>query len=335
MHTLVGAGATEGAMDAANLLKPALARGTLHCIGATTLNEHKLHIEKDQALARRFQPVMVKEPSCDETIAILRGLKEKYEIFHGVHITEKALHAAAYLSHRYISDRKLPDKAIDLIDEAASLIRMQLDSRPLPIDSMERELKSLMIKQEAKPSENTAKKIATLKEKLSTMQNKWEQEKKLLKTLKTKKNALEKLKFSEEEAERIAEYSRVAEIRYQEIPQVQKELEEATKALDSLKDRLLQEDVDENLIAQVVEKWTHIPVEKMLEEEGQKLLHLEENLQKSVIGQLSAITAISDAIRRARTGLSDPNRPLGVFSISWPYWGRKNPTSQSPCKRTF
>jgi len=322
IHTLIGAGATEGAMDAANLLKPALARGTLHCIGATTLKEHQKYIEKDQALARRFQPVMVEEPSFDEAVAILRGLKERYEIFHGVHITEKALHAAVRLSTRYIADRQLPDKAIDLIDEAASLIRMQLDSRPLPIDKLERELKGLMIKQEAIKAEggknSLEKDIAGVKEKLSLMQSKWDQEKTLLQTLKQKKDQLEKLKFSEEEAERVADYNKVAQIRYQDIPKVEGELDHAQKALEGQKDRLLQEEVDENLIAQIVEKWTKIPVEKMLEEEGNKLLNLEKNLQASVVGQSVPIEAISDAIRRSRTGLSDPFRPLGVFLFLGP-----------------
>lgn len=324
VHTLIGAGANEGAMDAANLLKPALARGTLHCIGATTLKEHQKYIEKDQALARRFQPVMVEEPSFDETVAILRGLKERYEIFHGVHITEKALHAAVKLSDRYISDRQLPDKAIDLIDEGASLIRMQLDSRPLPIDKLERELKGLMIKQEADKAEEVKsdpslnKTIASLKEKLSLIQSKWSHEKALLETLKKKKNELEKLKFSEEEAERIADYNRVAQIRYQDIPKVEKELKDAQKALDKQKDRLLQEEVDEYLIAQIVEKWTKIPVNKMLEEEGDRLLNLEKSLQMSVVGQSGPIESISDAIRRSRTGLSDPYRPLGVFLFLGP-----------------
>lgn len=324
VHTLIGAGATEGAMDAANLLKPALARGTLHCIGATTLQEHQKYIEKDQALARRFQPVMVLEPNYDEAVAILRGLKEKYEIFHGVHITEKALHAAVKLSSRYISDRQLPDKAIDLIDEAASLIRMQLDSRPLPIDNLERELKGYMIKQEAlkrdeaKKDEKLEAKISSVKEKLSSMQSRWDHEKGLLETLKQKKNKLEQLKFVEEEAERVADYNQVAELRYNEIPKIQEEIKKAQEALYNQKDRLLQEEVDENLIAQIVAKWTKIPVEKMLTEEGEKLLHLEDKLQKAVVGQPFATEAVSDAIRRSRTGLSDPLRPLGVFLFLGP-----------------
>lgn len=328
VHTLIGAGGQEGAMDAANLLKPALARGTLHCIGATTLKEHQKYIEKDQALARRFQPVFVQEPSYDEAVAILRGLKERYEIFHGVHITEKALHAAVKLSSRYIADRFLPDKAIDLIDEAASLIRMQLDSRPLPIDNLERELKTLKIKLEAvKKDESTPekekflsleKKISSVQEKLGAMQGKWEHEKKLLETLKKKKDHLEKQKFFEEEAERVADYNKVAEIRYNKIPKTKGEIEKAQSDLNHLGNRLLQEEVDEQLIAQIVSKWTKIPVEKMIEEESKKLLDLEKSLSKSVVGQPFAIESISDAIRRSRTGLSDPQSPLGVFLFLGP-----------------
>lgn len=328
VHTLIGAGSTEGAMDAANLLKPALARGTLHCIGATTLNEHQKYIEKDAALARRFQPVFVNEPSFEDAISILRGLKERYEIFHGVRITEKAIIAAVKLSTRYITDRFLPDKAIDLIDEAASLIRMQLASRPLPIDSLQRELSSLIIKQEALKKEDNdkskkehthlEKKIAQVKEELSILQSKWDREKTLLATLKKKKNEIERLRFSEEEAERVSNYNKVAEIRYNEIPKVEKELKNTQDALNHLDNRLLQEEVDEHLIAQIVSKWTKIPVEKMLEKEGKKLLHLEESLSKTVIGQTYSIKAISEAIQRSRTGLNDPHRPLGVFLFIGP-----------------
>ncbi len=321
VHTLVGAGASEGAMDAANLLKPALARGTLHCIGATTLAEYQKYIEKDAALERRFQPVLIEEPSLDDAIAILRGLKERYEIYHGVHITEAALHAAVFLSHRYISDRQLPDKAIDLIDEAASMIRLQLGSVPLPIDRKERELATLIVKQEALKREGLPaddKEIAQLKEELSGLRIRWDQEKKLIEELKTKKDQLEKLKFQEEEAERAVDYNKVAELRYSRIPALKKELEEAQKKLGGQKDRLLQEEVDESLIAQIVSKWTGVPVQKMLEGEAQKLLHLEQDLQASVIGQNAAITAVSEAIRRSRAGLSDPNRPIGVFLFVGP-----------------
>ncbi len=295
VHTLVGAGSTEGAMDAANLLKPALARGTLHCIGATTLNEYQKHIEKDAALERRFQPVMVNEPTVEDSIAILRGLRERYEIFHGVHITESAIHSAVFLSHRYITERHLPDKAIDLIDEAASLIRMQLGSRPLPIDNKERELASLIVEQEAMRRENTSlakndvekldARIAKIKEELSILRQQWEQEKKIIEGLKEKKDRLEKMRFQEEEADRKADYNRVAELRYNSIPQLQKEIEELQKCLEEKPNRLLQEEVDDHLIAQVVSKWTGVPVYKMLEGEAQRLLHLEEEIGKRVVGQ--------------------------------------------------
>ncbi|MDP1880572.1 MAG: AAA family ATPase [Parachlamydiaceae bacterium] len=328
VHTLIGAGATEGAMDAANLLKPALARGSLHCIGATTLNEYQKYIERDAALERRFQPVMINEPSIEDSIAILRGLRERYEIFHGVHITESAIHSAVILSARYITDRQLPDKAIDLIDEAASLIRMQLGSRPLPIDNKERELAGLIVEQEALKRENTpigkneaAKleaRIAEIKEELSVLRQQWGQEKKIIETLKEKKNQLEQLRFQEEEAERKADYNRVAELRYNIIPKLQKELEETQKQLDEKPNRLLQEEVDEQLIAHILAKWTGIPVNKMLEGEAERLLHLEKELEKRVIGQDLAVTAVSEAIRRSRSGLSDPGRPMGVFLFVGP-----------------
>lgn len=328
VHTLVGAGATEGAMDAANLLKPALARGTLHCIGATTLNEYKKYIEKDAALERRFQPVLIEEPSLEDAIAILRGLRERYEIYHGVRITEGAIHAAVFLSHRYISDRQLPDKAIDLIDEAASLIRMQIGSRPLPIDTKERELASLIVEREALKRENspTAKseadkleaRIAEIKEELVVLKQQWEAEKELLNKVKEKKDTLERLRFQEEDYERRADYNKVAELRYQTIPQLQKEIEDAEQLLRDKKVRLLQEEVDEHLIAHIVSKWTGIPVQRMVEGEAQKLLHLEKELSKRVVGQDMAIEAISEAIRRSRSGLSDPNRPVGSFLFLGP-----------------
>ena len=328
VHTLVGAGAAEGAMDAANLLKPALARGTLHCIGATTLNEYQKHIEKDPALERRFQTVLVQEPSLEDAIAILRGLKERYEIYHGVHITEEALHAAVFLSSRYITDRRLPDKAIDLIDEAASLIRMQLGSLPLPIDIKERELSSLIVKQEALKREDSpsakaeaqklSARIASLQEELKTLRERWNGEKKVIESLKEKKNALETLRFQEEEAERAADYNRVAELRYSQIPKMKAELEEAQKTLYNQPNRLLQEEVDEPLIAQIVAKWTGIPVNRMLEGEAKRLLELEKTLGERVVGQSFAIHAVSEAIRRSRSGLNDPARPMGVFLFVGP-----------------
>lgn len=326
VHTLIGAGATEGSMDAANLLKPALARGTLHCIGATTLSEYQKYIEKDAALERRFQPVMVLEPSLEDSMSILRGLRERYEIFHGVRITEGAIHAAVYLSYRYIPDRRLPDKAIDLIDEAASLIKMQLGSRPLPIDQKERELSSLIVQQEALRREQGSKadieklevKISQIKEDLKLLRQRWDSEKAILQTVKEKKDQLERMRFQEEELERKAEYNEVAILRYQKIPELQKEIEEAEKKLNEKSDRLLQEEVDENLIAHIVSKWTGIPVTKMLEGETQRLLHLEEELGKRVIGQKFAIQAVSEAIQRSRSGLSDPGRPMGVFLFLGP-----------------
>jgi len=345
VHTLVGAGATEGAMDAANLLKPALARGTLHCIGATTLNEFQKHIEKDAALERRFQPVMVNEPSLEDSIAILRGLRERYEIFHGVRITESALHAAVFLSYRYITDRQLPDKAIDLIDEAASLIKMQLGSRPLPIDHKERELSSLIVEQEALRRENTAPakaevarleaKIAEIKEELSILRQQWEQEKKLIQTLKDKKNKLEQLRFQEEDCERKADYNKVAELRYKAIPELQKEIEATQKQLNEKPNRLLQEEVDENLIAHIVSKWTGIPVQKMLEGEAKRLLHLEQELEKRVVGQDFAVKSVSEAIRRSRSGLSDPGRPMGAFLFLGPTGVGKTELAKALAEQLF
>lgn len=326
VHTLVGAGATEGAMDAANLLKPALARGTLHCIGATTLNEYKKYIEKDPALERRFQPVTVQEPSVEDAIAIMRGLRERYENFHGVKITEGAIAAAVTLSHRYISDRFLPDKAIDLIDEAASMIRMQIGSRPLPIDQKERELSQLIVKLEGlkrekgKESdiEKLEKEIASLKDELNTLTERWNQEKEHLKHLKEKKGKLEDLRFQEQDAERSADYNKVAELRYSAIPALEAEIETEEQALGQSNGRLLKEEVDEHLIAQIVSKWTGVPVQKMLSAEAEKLLHLEETLEKRVVGQPIATTAVSEAIRRSRSGLADPRRPIGVFLFVGP-----------------
>lgn len=345
VHTLIGAGAAEGAMDAANLLKPALARGTLHCIGATTINEYQKHIEKDAALERRFQPVMILEPTIEDAIAILRGLKERYEIYHGVRITEAALHAAVFLSDRYITDRRLPDKAIDLIDEAASLIRMQLGSRPLPIDTKERELSQLIVKQQALKHEGTEsakieiqeleKKIATLNEELSLLRTRWNREKEILSKVKAKKDQLEKLRFQEEEAERIADYKKVAEIRYSQIPTLLKEIEEEEKELKNKENRLLQEEVDEYLIAQIVSKWTGIPVQKMLEGEAERLLKLEDFLEKRVVGQYFAVHAISEAIRASRAGLHDPERPIGVFLFLGPTGVGKTELAKALAEQLF
>jgi ATP-dependent Clp protease ATP-binding subunit ClpB len=345
VHTLVGAGASEGGADAANLLKPALARGILHCIGATTLNEYKKYIEKDPALERRFQPVVIAEPTLEDAIAILRGLKERYEIFHGVHITEEALSAAVMLSDRYISDRQLPDKAIDLIDEAASMIRLQIGSRPLPIDRKERELSMLIVKQEGLKREDTElarsqmqeleQKISQVKEELSGLSARWQSEKQWIEIVKEKKNTLEKLKFQEEEAERLLDYNKVAEIRYSKIPALKKELEDAKASLESIPQRLLQEEVDKELIAQIVSRWTGIPVQKMLEAESKKLLHLENTLSQRVIGQSFAIEAISEAIRRSRAGLADPSRPVGVFLFAGPTGVGKTELAKALAEQLF
>lgn len=328
VHTLVGAGASDGAMDAANLLKPALARGTLHCIGATTLNEYQKHIEKDPALERRFQTVLIQEPSAEDAIAILRGLKERYEIYHGVHITESALSAAVLLSIRYIPDRRLPDKAIDLIDEAASMIRLQIGSLPLPIEIKERELSSLIVKEEGLKREESAasveergklaQKIGSLKEELASLKEQWGQEKKLIERVKEKKDVVEKLRFQEEELERGADYNKVAELRYSKIPQLKKELKEAQEALLAKPNRLLQEEVNEPLIAEIVAKWTGIPVSRMLEKETKRLLSLEKVLQERVVGQEVAIGCVAEAVRRSRSGLNDPLRPTGVFLFVGP-----------------
>ena len=323
VHTLVGAGATEGAMDAANLLKPTLARGTLHCIGATTLNEYQKYIEKDPALERRFQPILIEEPSVEDGVSILRGLKERYENYHGVRITEAALHAAVVLSQRYIPDRKLPDKAIDLIDEAASLIQMQMGSCPLPIDSKERELKNLIVKQEALKREKNAAarteskvlvaQVTKVQEELAVLKERWNQEKKIIDELNAKKAQIETFKFQEEEAERASDFNKVAEIRYNSIPLLEKEIQKQEELLKQQEQRLLQEEVDDNLIAEIVAKWTGIPVSKMLEGETERLLHLESILEKRVVGQRFAVSVVSEAIRRSRARLSDPHRPIGVF----------------------
>ena len=345
VHTLIGAGATEGAMDAANLLKPALARGTLHCIGATTLNEYQKHIEKDAALERRFQPVQVDEPTQEEAVAILRGLREKYEIFHGVRITEAALHASVFLSSRYITDRFLPDKAIDLIDEAASLIKMQIGSRPLPIDTKERELARLIVEQEALRREGTEsakseeakleERIAGIKEEVATLQQQWDQEKGLIDKLNETKNQLEQLRFQEEEAERQADYNKVAELRYKGIPEVEAALEKVQAQLEKKSHRLLQEEVDDGLIAEIVSKWTGIPVSKMLEGEAERLLHLESELEERVVGQDVAVTAVSEAIRRSRAGLSDPNRPMGAFLFLGPTGVGKTELAKALAQQLF
>lgn len=322
IHTLVGAGATEGSMDAANILKPSLARGELHAIGATTLTEYRKYIEKDKALERRLQTVLVGEPSVEDTVSILRGLQERYEVHHGVRITDAAIVAAAELSHRYISDRFLPDKAIDLIDEAASRLRLQIDSMPEELDSIERQIRQLEIEREALKREKdesklkgNEKELANLEEKRKAMRSQWDLEKGLIQKTREMKQAIETARNEAEKAEREGQYEKVAELRYGTIAQLEKEMIETKKELDDIQQNnsLLKEQVEAEEIADIVSRWTGIPVSKMLSSERQKLLKLEEELHKRVIGQDQAIEAVSDAVRRARAGLQDEERPIGSF----------------------
>ncbi len=331
IHTLVGAGRAEGAIDAANMLKPALARGTLRCIGATTLDEYRKYIEKDAALERRFQPVYVKEPSVEDTIAILRGLKERYEVHHGVRIKDSALIAAAVLSHRYITGRFLPDKAIDLIDEAASRLRIEIDSRPQEIDEIERRILQLEIERQALTKETDEasmerlkkieKELAELREKSAALTARWQREKEIIMKIREIKAKIEELKNEEARAQREGNLQRAAEIRYGEIPKLQKQLEEENKKLEELKKEgklLLKEEVDEEDIAEIVSKWTGIPVARLMEGEAEKLVHMEERLKQRVVGQDEAVALVSAAIRRARAGIADPNKPIGVFMFIGP-----------------
>jgi ATP-dependent Clp protease ATP-binding subunit ClpB len=328
LHTLVGAGKAEGAIDAANMLKPALARGELRCIGATTLDEYRKYIEKDPALERRFQPVYVGEPDVTDTIAILRGLKERYEVHHGVRIKDTALVAAATLSDRYITERFLPDKAIDLIDEAASKLRTELDSRPAEIDEVDRRLRQLEVERQALLKEDdqaSRERLARLdeeknrtEERLAKLQAQWEEEKNLIEQSRLIKKRIEQARNEEEIAERNADFTRVAEIRYGIIPGLQKELAELKTRLENKGSRLLKEEVDEQDVAEIVAKWTGIPVSRMLEGETEKLIRLEENLHRRVVGQHHAVSAVADAIRRARAGIGDPHRPMGSFLFLGP-----------------
>ena len=321
LHTIVGAGAAEGAVDAANLLKPMLARGELRCVGATTLDEYRKHIEKDAALERRFQPVFVGEPSVADTIAILRGLKERYEAHHGVRIRDAALVAAAVLSHRYIADRFLPDKAIDLVDEAASRLRMEIDSSPLELDAAERRVRQLEIElaamaKESKPvREPLERELAEAQEARNELAARWAQEKGVLERVKEITRRIDELKMEAERAERQGELQRVAEIRYGELPALEKELAERDLATT---DSMVKEEVDEDDVAAVVARWTGIPVDRLLEGETEKLVRMEERLHQRVIGQDEAVEAIANAMRRARTGLQDPNRPIGSFVFLGP-----------------
>ncbi len=329
LHTLVGAGAAEGAIDASNMLKPALARGELRAIGATTLNEYRKYIEKDAALERRFQPVFVGEPNVEDTIAILRGLKEKYEVHHGVRIKDSAIIAAATLSHRYISDRFLPDKAIDLIDEAASSLRIQIDSLPTDIDQLERRAMQLEIEKQALKKENDAnskerlavieRELAEIREKSNALKAKWKQEKDLIARQRQLKEKLEQLKVEEQTEERKGNLQRVAEIRYSLIRQTEEELKKLTDQMTkSGGERMLKEEVDEEDVARIVSKWTGIPVSKMLEGEVKKLVTMEERLRHRVVGQDDALERVANAIRRSRAGLSDPKRPIGSFIFLGP-----------------
>ncbi|MFH1080161.1 MAG: ATP-dependent chaperone ClpB [Pseudomonadota bacterium] len=330
IHTVVGAGAAEGSVDASNMLKPALARGELRCIGATTLNEYRKYIEKDPALERRFQPILVKEPSVEDTIAILRGLKERYEVHHGVRIKDSAIIAAATLSNRYISDRFLPDKAVDLIDESASRLRIELDSMPAEIDVIDRKIiqleieKQSLIKETDKASVERRNKIdqelAELRESMNRMKRQWTSEKEAIKKIQAIKSRIESCKNEEMNAQRDGDLARAAELRYGQLVEFNKELEdEQLKLMEVQKDvKMLKEEVDAEDVADVVANWTGIPVARMLESDAQKLIHMEERLKQRVIGQDEGIAAVSSALRRARSGLQDPNRPIGSFIFLGP-----------------
>jgi ATP-dependent Clp protease ATP-binding subunit ClpB len=330
LHTVVGAGAAEGAMDASNMLKPALARGELRCVGATTLNEYRKYIEKDPALERRFQPVVVREPSVEDTVSILRGLKERYEVHHGVKIKDAALVSAAVLSHRYIADRFLPDKAIDLIDEAASRLRMEIDSMPTELDEVERRIRQLEIEREAVKKEQDPasaerlrkieKEISELSEKRSGLKAQWQAEKGGIQEIRSVKEQIEQARIEAEKAEREGNLGRAAELRYGTLLELQKRLDaESTKlAAVQSQQKMLKEEVDEEDVAEIVSKWTGIPVSRMMEGEVQKLIHMEERLRRRVVGQDEAIEAVSNAVRRARAGIQDPNRPIGSFIFMGP-----------------
>jgi ATP-dependent Clp protease ATP-binding subunit ClpB len=347
LHTLVGAGAAEGAIDASNMLKPALARGDLRCVGATTLNEYKKYIEKDAALERRFQQIYVGEPSVEDTIAILRGLKERYEVHHGVRIKDSAIVAAATLSNRYITDRFLPDKAIDLIDEAASRLRIEIDSLPQEIDQLEREIMQLEIERQALQREEDERskkrlheieqRIADLKEKSSGMKAKWQSEKEAIERMRAAKAELEQLRLHLDQARNAGDLARASEIQYGRIPEVERKLETEQGKLAKIQQDgvTLKEEVDEEDVAEVVAKWTGVPVSKMLEGEMHKLLTMEERLRQRVIGQDEALTAVANAVRRARAGLQDPNRPIGSFIFLGPTGVGKTETARALAEFMF
>ena len=347
LHTLVGAGAAEGAIDASNMLKPALARGELRCVGATTLNEYKKHIEKDAALERRFQVVYVGEPTVEDTIAILRGLKERYEVHHGVRIKDSAIVAAATLSNRYITDRFLPDKAIDLIDEAASRLRIEIDSLPQEIDQLEREIIQLEIERQALQREDDAKskarlkeieqRIADLKEKSSGMKAKWQSEKEAIEHMRKAKAELEQLRLQLDQARNAGDLGRASEIQYGKIPELEQRLKAEQEKLARFQQDgvMLKEEVDEEDVAGIVAKWTGIPVSRMLEGEMQKLITMEDRLSHRVIGQEEALTAVANAVRRARAGLQDPNRPIGSFIFLGPTGVGKTETARALAEFLF
>jgi ATP-dependent Clp protease ATP-binding subunit ClpB len=328
LHTLVGAGAAEGAIDASNMLKPPLARGELRAIGATTLNEYRKYIEKDAALERRFQIVFVGEPSVEDTIAILRGLREKYEVHHGVRIKDSAIVAAATLSHRYISDRFLPDKAIDLIDEAAASLRIQIDSMPTEIDQLERRATQLEIERQALKREDdrnsrerlaaVEKELAQVKEQSNALKARWKQEKEAIARVRAMKEKLEQLKLEIQDATRKGEFERAAKLQYGELPKLEAEIKKLSSQMDGKQSRMLKEEVDEEDVAKIVSKWTGIPVSKMLEGEVHKLVTMEDRLRERVIGQDEALSRVANAIRRSRAGLSDPRRPIGSFIFLGP-----------------
>ena len=347
LHTLVGAGGAEGAMDASNMLKPALARGDLRCIGATTLNEYQKYIEKDKALERRFQKTYVGEPTVEDAIAILRGLKERYEVHHGVKIKDSAIIAAAMLSHRYITDRFLPDKAIDLIDEAAASLRMEIDSLPVEIDAVERTIIQLEIERQALSKEDDPasrerlhlieKELSELREQSTQMKLRWQREKELIQSIRDLKKQIEETHVQEQQAEREGNYAKVAEIRYGRLQELDRKLKEANAKLEQVQqnERMLKEQVDEEDVAKIVAKWTGIPVTKMLESEVQKLVRMEELLEKRVIGQDAALKAVANAIRRSRAGLQDRNRPIGVFMFLGPTGVGKTETARALAEFLF
>jgi len=347
LHTLVGAGKAEGSMDAANMLKPMLARGELRCVGATTLNEYRQYVEKDKALERRFQTVYVGEPTVEETISILRGLKERYEIHHGVRITDSALVAAATLSNRYITDRYMPDKAIDLMDEAASRLKIEIDSVPIEIDEIDRQIRQLEIDREALKKETdeaskhrleeTERKLAELNEAASSLRARWQKEKEAIESMRDLKEQIDALRGQLEQAERDADWAKASEIQYGRIPQLQKQMEAEAAELERIQQsgKMLKEEVDSEDIAEVVSKWTGIPVSKLLQGEMQKLLTLEEHLSKRVVGQDEALRLLADAVKRSRSGISDPNRPIGSFLFLGPTGVGKTETAKALAEFLF